>query len=212
MSTERMDALVRTLETKKETVAEVLDTAMEVVFDEKVGTKIPIFSWALAAGELFSTFRKERLRKNVKAYLGATGEASEENRRRISDEMRSDPAFAEEFTDATLSVLLDATRPIKAEVLGNLTAAFAEGKIESKRWFLDLVFIVDAASIPSLLALETYVDRVLEKGRENTPHEEPLLLAMGVAWRLGTEGFRLSEHGKSLYEMGFKKILSKRNV
>jgi hypothetical protein len=126
--------------------------------------------------------------------------------------MRSDPAFAEEFTDATLSVLLDATRPIKAEVLGNLTAAFAEGKIESKRWFLDLVFIVDAASIPSLLALETYVDRVLEKGRENTPHEEPLLLAMGVAWRLGTEGFRLSEHGKSLYEMGFKKILSKRNV
>ena len=50
MSTERMDALVRTLETRKETVAEALDTAIEVVFDEKVGTKIPIFSWARPSG------------------------------------------------------------------------------------------------------------------------------------------------------------------
>jgi hypothetical protein len=177
-----------------------------VLLDDSVISKIPIVSWAVTANEVAGAFRKARFHKNVGAFLKAVAETPPGDLGELTDRLQADDAVAQEFADVTLSVLLEAAKPVKAEVLGNLTVALARRQI-TKDEYSDLALIVEAASVPSLLALERYLGQPQKPGSQR-PKEEPLLLSMGVASRYGT-GFQISDQGRELYELGFKKNLKK---
>jgi len=204
MGSDSKNAVIATIKECRTELAGVADVATSVLLDDSVASKIPVVSWAVAAHEVVGAFRKARLRKNVGVFLSRVMEAPTADLGALTDRLRADDAFAEEFADVTLSVLLEAARPVKAEVLGNLTVALAERQI-TRDTYSELALIVEAASIPSLHALEHYFDQSYP---QQTPKEEPLLLSMGVARRYGN-AFLVSEEGQRLYEIGFGKQIKR---
>ena len=206
MTNDRKTAVLATLKQSRTLIADVADTTRAIVLDDSVGGKVPILKWAVAAKEAVGAFQRERLKRNVMAYLAAfDGGASPEERERLVSELRTSDSFNEDFTDTVVAVLLDAAKPLKAQVLGYLTASLAAGAL-SKDDFRQLALIIEAASVPSLLALESHLDRRPVTVQLMSVAEEPLLLAMGVAWRYGS-AFKVSLLGQQLYTHGFKKAL-----
>jgi len=203
VSSDSTNAVIATLKESRQTIASILDTTSRILLEDSVAAKIPIVSWAVAAREAVGAYRRAKLQKNVKAFLERVAEASPADMEGLIGRLRSDDSFADDFCDVTLSVLLEAARPIKAEVLGNLTLALAGGHL-TKDEYSQLALILEAASVPALQALETYLDAPSKVSVERDV--EPLLLGMGVARRYGT-AFSISKHGRQIYELGFRKEL-----
>ena len=84
-----------------------------------------------------------------------------------------------------MSVLLEGAKPVKAEVLGNLTPALAKQEL-TKEQYSELALLIEAASVPSVLALERHLDQNQPNASTRDSTNERLLFAMGVASRYGT--------------------------
>src|SRR5205814_233357 len=111
-----------------------------------------------------------------------------------------------EIEDTTLQILIEAEKPIKAEILGRLLLAVKDKKL-SPAHFDTLSLMLINASVPALNALPRFYEAsggVDFIHGQNLGSFEPLLLSIGVAFRNGTK-FQMDECGRDLFNLGFLK-------
>jgi hypothetical protein len=136
-------------------------------------------------------------------FVRAVQDADQNKMKDFFDKFETDQKYANEFSDTALSVLIEATKPIKAFLVGKLVKAASLGFITIKE--LDFLSqIIQVASVPALMALPSFFVSTGGKSSLNRPHipEEPLLLSIGLASRHGNL-FTLSEYGEKLFQFGF---------
>jgi hypothetical protein len=104
-----------------------------------------------------------------------------------------------------LQILIEGEKPIKAEILGRLLLAAANGELSLEK-FDTLSLMLISASVPALDALPKFYEA---SHGDNAIHGhnlgsfEPLLVSIGVAFRYGTE-FRMDECGRDMFRFGFR--------
>ncbi len=197
-------AIFRTIKTAKETVAEGADLVAKLANDSEVLSQVPVISTAVKLLSIKDIYVRHRFERNVIAFLKAVEDSDSKAIDDLRDSIRSDPDYANDFTDTVLSILLEGQKPVKSELVGRLVVALSLKSI-TKEEFESLSQIVQSAASPSLRALPSFfrsTDGLPYKQGMSQITEEPLLYSLGIAYRSGTM-FRISSLGEKLYIHGF---------
>ena len=179
-------------------LVEIGDVALDTMSDDELWQSIPVVKWAIAFLRVKDVYQLNRLRRNVKSFLEAASRGDREKLRRCICKISEDQSRAEDFADNLLENLLNSTKPLKSEIIGNLIVALAEGKLSYEQ-FDTCVLVVQHAAIPSIRALRSFSDGTKRMNREQ---EIPLLIAAGFCYRTVTET-KTSPVADLICEFGF---------
>ncbi|CAD6561793.1 hypothetical protein LMG27952_07574 [Paraburkholderia hiiakae] len=196
--------LISAVKEGKDALIEVANITLGTATNSEVFSKVPVFSAIVGVVGFCDAVMSIKLRRNTAAFLEQTGKVAPEKLDQLYEKVMGDPRFTDEVPDTLIQLLIDSYKPVKAEVVGRLFAALAEGKMEVEE-FNDLVLIVIGASVPALMALPAFFEWNKGLSYKNGPgaiETEPLLLSIGLASRFGTS-FRIDAKGILLYEAGF---------
>ena len=120
--------------------------------------------------------------------------------------LNEDILLSEEVSETIFEIITESEKPLKAEILGNLSVALSKLNITVDEYYI-LLLIIQSSSIPALNSIKEFMEHSDNKGYINglksCVKEEPLLVSIGIANRFGT-GLRLDENGKKLAEFGLK--------
>ncbi|MBQ0822695.1 hypothetical protein KBI52_21140 [Microvirga sp. HBU67558] len=178
----------------------LLDTATE----HEVLKEVPVVKWLTSAYTVRDAYQTKRLERNTRAFLSALGTQAPETIHRLRDKVLKDKKFAEEFEDTVTAIILEASKPLKAALLGNLVRAVADDSLD-KASFEKLSQLIHSSSVPALRAIPSFLlanENPYKSGIGEIP-EEPLIMSMGLATRSGTM-FRMSRDGEALWRWGFR--------
>jgi hypothetical protein len=197
-------SIIDTIKEAKPLLAEIGDIAIDTITNDETLKQIPVISWIIQANVIKNAYQLKRLQRNVKAFLLAAKNADSSKLQKLLEKLSLDNKYAEEFTDTTLSILIEGEKPIKAQILGNLIISLAKEEI-TKDEFDTMSLIVLSASVPAINALSAFFkkNKDLSHTHNSKVEEEPLLLSMGICSRNGTL-FKISELGEKLYIFGIK--------
>lgn len=199
-----LPAIINTIKSAKETIAEGMDLIARVATDSEVLNQVPVISVAVKTLNIKDAFARHRLERNCIAFLKAVADADGNAIDKLREMIQADPVYAEDFTDTILSVLVEGQKPIKSELIGKLVIALSRREITLQE-FESLSQIIQSASPPALNALPSFFNSTngtASKQGMGITEEEPLLFSMGIASRSGNS-FRVSDLGKKLYVHGF---------
>ena len=198
-----LPAVLETIRKSKDDTALAVDKFVDLAIDPEVLQHVPLFGVAVKLLKVRDAFIEGRLKRNCIAFMQATADIAPEEAAHLEAKLTADSEFAEEFLDTLLSVLMEAQKPIKCQLIGKLLGALARDRI-SKNDFDTLSLVVLAASIPALNHVPIFA--ALPRKNGIPPPElrmaEPLLASAGLIFRFGT-GINLTEAGKLLLEHGF---------
>lgn len=187
-----------------EFIADLGDSALTVATGSELLEKVPFVSHIAKAFGFKEAYHQYRLARNCKAFLDA---AKEGDLSTMGDRLRKvvdDPEKLWELEDTMLEVLIEAEKPLKAEILGRLMRFLADGAISYQQFDITSLLLLNG-SVPALKAIERFFD--LSGGEcfvhaDDLQGTEPLLISLGVASRHGTK-FEVSQFGQLLHNFGF---------
>lgn len=193
-----LTTLLETAAGAKDFLAEVADMAVGAIFDSEVLDKLPMVSWAVRLWNIKDVYQQRRLKRNCLAFIRAFAQADPQAGEKLRAQLEQNPQAATELADTVADILIESEKPLKASCIARLLVALADEKISIEE-FNDLSQIVQAASVPALLAAASFHQRLAGQGFENrmSVPEEPLLLSLGVAYRYGNM-FRVTALGQRL--------------
>jgi hypothetical protein len=196
-------ALADTAFAAKDFIAELGDVAIDIATDSVVLEKVPILSWAIKAWNIKSLFLLKRMQRNAHAFLQAVMSGDQKRIESMFKKIKNNPKYADEFTDTTLSILIESEKPLKANLVGKLIVAMSNDNITASE-FETMSLLIMASSIPALNALSEFYERNNGKSFVHSPHvpQEPLLLSTGLCHRNGAL-FAISDIGQKLFKYGF---------
>lgn len=197
-------AISRTTYTSKDSLSDLLDGTLKLATNIKIFENVPIISYAVKFLNVKDAYHLHKLQRNVAEFVRAVQDADQQKMKNFFEKFEKDEAYSKEFSDTALSILVEATKPIKAHLVGRLVKTASLGCITIQE--LDFLSqIIQAASVPALLALPSFFAKTEGKPfihNERTP-EEPLLFSIGLASRHGSL-LRISEYGEKLFLFGFE--------
>lgn len=197
-------AVKDTFQLHADSVAGAVDTGVAVATDIEILSDIPIIGTGLKLLQARDNFMEIRFRRNCIALLEACERVDLKARQDAMEALAADPKRFEDFADTLLLIATDSSKPLKATIVGNLLAALMEDKLDYGK-YNDLVQIVHSASIPALLAFQTYFERtggLTGSTSRGEIRDESLLMSTGLASRFGNK-FTISDLGFLLNSFGF---------
>ena len=200
-----LSAIIDTVKQSKDVVAEIGDTAANIVSESEILGNIPVLGWGVKAFNIVDKYKLNKFKRNVIAFLQALRNSEAKKIDQLSVELLSNGMSAE-FVDTTILVLMESEKPVKAQLLGNLMDALVKQKISFDD-FNDLSLIIHAASTPALMALPVHVNEHGFNASCRSTRNEGLLSSIGLCARYGTH-LTINELGRLLYQFGFGKDLA----
>lgn len=197
-------AISRTTYTSRDSLSDLIDGTLKFATDLKAFENIPVISYAVKFLNVKDAYHLHKLQRNVVEFVKAVQDADQQKMKDFFEKFENDEDYSKEFSDTALSILVEATKPIKAHLVGKLVKAASLGYITIQE--LDFLSqLIQAASVPALMALPSFFEKA-----ENRPFisnvrtlEEPLLFSIGLASRHGSL-LRISEYGEKLFQYGFE--------
>ena len=200
--------LKETIRIQADTFIEAADKTIELV-DSDVLENFPIVKYGVSVCKIKDAFHESKLRRNVQAFRAAIIGVKDEDVETSIKQFELEEDEGLEIADTMMSVFLDAEKPIKASIMGNLLKSLSQKKITPSQYH-DALLIVLSASVPALVALQLWFEST--KGEPYAfPSENddpqyknlPFLISLGVALHRGDEIF-INETGNILYHFGIK--------
>jgi hypothetical protein len=196
--------LIQTVKDGRGVVADAMDACIKGLdFAKEIGEATP-FGWAIKLFDVHSTYKANRLQRNVTSYLEETDRLSDGQKNEFTRKLQSDVQFSNEFAEVTLLIWNESEKPIKSKMVGKLSYHMAIEDI-TKEQFVKLSLLIYSASVPAINALSTFLES--NEFKPNTHkhrfEEEPLLFSSGFGSRFGS-GFNLSEDAKQIITYGLE--------
>lgn len=178
------------------------DIVDNFILNEDVMKEIPFVNYAVSTLNIKDAYHQARMLKNYKAFIEAVHDMKEEDKHKYFEKISVNEQIADDVIDSMYGILLESERDIKAKAMGNLIKALVNDNINLED-YNTLLLIIQSSSVPSILALESFLKFTNGKVYlQNTQmKEEGLLFSAGMATRSGTN-FRLNEYGVLVAKYG----------
>jgi hypothetical protein len=167
-----------------------------------VKTAVVVFRTGLAIRERHFVHKLLTFLKEFHA-----GSTENEKNREFRERIKSDPAYRDRVVSHLLVIIDRYVTAEKAQILGNLFRAHADGDIDWED-FVSLSIVLDVlqpSSYKFLSQMAAYKPHAFTYHGGDRAEEAPLFAA-GIATRHGTK-FSVTRQGKMLYQFGIKPTL-----
>ncbi len=128
----------------KDSLIEVLDHGVSLASDNEVIQEVPVIKYIASANNIHEIYKARKLKRNVITFL--------ENIKESDIEVELEEENVEEFIDTLSTILIESEKPLKAQIVGSLTRAFAK-RVFSFEAYNNFCLIVHSASVPALYNL-----------------------------------------------------------
>lgn len=201
-----MNIILKTLKDAKEQVASYGETIIDLAVDNETWENVPIVDHAVKVLKINDVYKKNRIKRNYEKFIKAIEGLDQEQITKFAEEtFNNKTELSIEASETIFEIIVESQKPIKAEILGNLTYFLAKGNIRLED-YNNLLLIVQNASVTALRALPKFLESnggKTSKLANGGVAEEPLLLSLGVAKRL-RDTFQLDKTGQQLAKFGFR--------
>jgi len=194
-----------TIKGSKEQFAHYGETIIDMAIDNEAWENIPLVDNATKILNIKDVYKKNKLKRNYAEFLKAIQEMNQVEIDRYLNYIMADDLLSEDTAETIFEIITDAEKPLKANLLGNLSVALSKDKINLKE-YNTLILMIQNASIPALKSVPEFIknnELKLHKNGMGTIEQEALIISLGVATRSGSM-FRLDKRGQKLVEYGFK--------
>jgi DNA-directed RNA polymerase subunit F len=201
---DEMNFLMRIIVDAKEQFAAFGEVVVDLATENEAWENVPIVDYATKILKVNDVRKKNKIKRNYAAFLKSVSSMDEIEINKYKELLFSGNEMSEEVAETIFDILLNSSKPIKASVLGNLSVALARNDIDIEEYDT-LALIIQSCSISALKALPEFIknnNMNTYKSRNTGSKEEPLLLSMGVATRVGSM-FRLDSRGENIAAFGF---------
>ena len=194
-----------TIKDSKKEFAQYGEIVIDLAVDNETWESVPLVSEAVKILNIRDVYHKNKIKRNYASFITAISEMNQGEIDNFLNKLIPNKEISEDVAETVFDIIIDAQKPIKAEVLGNLSISLARDKISLDE-YNTLALMIYACSVAALLALKDFLvnnDNKLYKSQPNANSNEALLFSLGVATRTGTM-FRIDERGKNLAKYGFR--------
>ncbi|KPL99883.1 hypothetical protein [Vibrio splendidus] len=183
--------LIPTKESAKQ-IAELAENAIDSFIPSEALAELPFVSTAVQLKNATDAYQIAKLKRNYAAFLKGPSEGvSTEEATQFTDKVFADNEKAQEAAETIFDIITESERPYKAEILGNLTVAFAKENISLEE-YTELMHITRSATMPALRSINGFIEFSNGKVSHNSGiqqyEREGLLFSIGVFERQGTRG------------------------
>lgn len=202
-----------------ELTKEILDNGSSIIdlayASVGVAETIPILSTAISLLKARDKYMHYRVRRNISAFTKAFNQSDIEKCRKINDYLFEEDERRENFVDVFLDVIVEAGRPLKAEITGNLLSSLADEKITYEEYEM-LSLLVAEAAVSALTSVPRHFESVYQrlsgiKSEKIEYDHHPNLVRLGLM-SLNSMPQRINKNGVLLYVHGFRGSHEKASV
>ncbi len=194
-----------TIKDAKNEVAHYLEVFIDMTTDNEVLDNVPLVSEAVKILNIKDAYHINKIKRNYAAFIKSVIQMNEHESNNFLNKFMQDNKIAESVAETIFDIIIYAQKPIKAEVLGNLSKSLARNEITLEEYDT-LSLMIYASSIASLQALPKFLkenDNKSYASQSSGIKNEALLFSLGIATRHGNM-FRIDERGIKLAKYGFE--------
>lgn len=125
----------------KNSVIDVIDHGVNLASDSEIIQEIPVIKYIASINNISEAYQSRKLHKNVLSFLEAVRDKDQE--------VEVEEENLDEFIDTLSLILIESEKPIKTQIIGNLTRAYGQ-KVFNFTTFNHLCLLVHSSSIPAL--------------------------------------------------------------
>jgi len=166
---------------------------------------VPLVSEAIKILNIKDIYHKNKIKRNYASFIKAINQMNHDEIDKFLEKLMPDLKISEDIAETIFDIIIDAQKPIKAEVIGNLSISLARDEINLDE-YNTLSLMIYASSVAALLALPDFLksnDYKLYKSQPSAVENEALLFSLGIGTRHGNM-FRIDDRGMKLAKYGFK--------
>ncbi|ARR51892.1 hypothetical protein ETN89_20540 (plasmid) [Photobacterium damselae subsp. damselae] len=200
-----LPTIINTIKGSKNDLAHYAETVVDLVIDNEFWENVPIVEHAIKLLNIRNLYYKNRLKRNYAAFILSVGTMNDAEINKYSEILFSSGDLGIESAETIFEIISESEKPIKAELLGNLSVSLSRQQI-SLEDYNTILLVIQSASVAALRALQAFLNAnglSRYKSGYGRIKEEGLLLSLGVATRYGNM-FRINDIGILLATHGLK--------
>ncbi|EOG5907364.1 hypothetical protein [Vibrio sp. TRT 29B02] len=202
--TKQLKTIIDTVRYAKKDIASYGEIVIDLFIEDELLKNVPIVEHALKIRNICDVYRANKVKRNYLSFIDAVSVMDSSEIEKFETMLFESGDLGVDASETLFDILIDGHKTVRAKIAGNLVAALAKGKLDLDSYY-NLLLIAHSGSIPALLSIPKTVESMAVFGEWDKKFgipEEPLLISLGIAKKLGSI-LMLSSLGKQFYKYGY---------